>query len=131
MNQITHRVVSHDPFTVEFISGNKVKKEVFAVPLTKREIEQNYDYIVFDEPVENELHKYKKFNNAIQAAEWVKSQQLTESEQETVFHKIISCKHTHGAYEYRPYMHPSTDKVTIQWAHMRANQMLGIEDDGC
>ncbi len=48
MSAISHRVVNYSPFTVEFISGDKVKRVIYQIPLIKKEIEAEYDYIVFD-----------------------------------------------------------------------------------
>ena len=45
----TYNVLSYSPFTVEFICLNtgKTAIEYYAVPLTKKEIEAEYDYVVF------------------------------------------------------------------------------------
>lgn len=46
---ITHNVISHNPFTVEFISlaNGATAIEKYAIPLTKKEIEAEYDYVMF------------------------------------------------------------------------------------
>lgn len=46
---ITHNVINYNPFTVEFISlaTGATAIEKYAVVLTKREIEAEYDYITF------------------------------------------------------------------------------------
>ena len=46
---ITHNVVNYNPFTVEFISlaTGVTVIEKYAVPLTKREIEAEYDFVTF------------------------------------------------------------------------------------
>lgn len=51
---VTHSVVKgSDPFTVEFVHlpTGKKKIEYYGVPLTQKEIEAEYPYIVFDGPV--------------------------------------------------------------------------------
>lgn len=55
---ITHRIISSDPFTVLFICSltGMTAIEKYAVPLTKREIEAEYDYIEF--PVSNSSYAY-------------------------------------------------------------------------
>ncbi len=48
---ITHVILKlSDPFTVEFthLPTGRRKVEKYSVPLTKKEIEAEYDYIVFD-----------------------------------------------------------------------------------
>jgi hypothetical protein len=49
MPNITHNVISLDPFTVEFINLNTGRKTIerYQVPLTKKEIEAEYDYVTF------------------------------------------------------------------------------------
>lgn len=48
-NVITHNILGYNPFTVEFInhSTGTTVVERYAVVLTKREIEAEYDYISF------------------------------------------------------------------------------------
>lgn len=52
---VTHKILGYSPFTVEFVDTHlgTTKVEKYAVALTKREIEAEYDYIVFPpNPVE-------------------------------------------------------------------------------
>jgi hypothetical protein len=46
----THNILSYSPFTVEFICLNtgRTKIERYAVVLTKKEIEAEYEYIIFN-----------------------------------------------------------------------------------
>ena len=46
---ITHNILSYNPFTVEFInySTGTTAIEHYAVVLTKKEIEAEYDYVSF------------------------------------------------------------------------------------
>ena len=46
---ITHKILGFSPFTVEFINSSTGAKaiEKYAVALTKKEIEAEYDYIQF------------------------------------------------------------------------------------
>jgi len=48
-NNISHNVIGYNPFTVEFInySTGTTVIERYAVALTKKEIEAEYDYISF------------------------------------------------------------------------------------
>lgn len=45
---MTARIVSWAPFIVEYIEGAKSKKVSYDVVLTKREIQEEMPYIVFD-----------------------------------------------------------------------------------
>jgi hypothetical protein len=49
MPNITHSILGYNPFTVEFINLNtgRTTIERYQVPLTKKEIEAEYDYVTF------------------------------------------------------------------------------------
>ena len=49
MTTIAFRVISTNPFVVEYISGEKTKRVTYDVCLTNREIMEEARYIVFDE----------------------------------------------------------------------------------
>jgi hypothetical protein len=54
---VTHNILGYDPFTVEFIhtvTGRTTIKK-YVVPLTKREIQEQYDYISFPPSVPQQL----------------------------------------------------------------------------
>jgi len=57
MSGTSHRVLSITPFVVEFIKGPSSIVIPFEVALTKREIEEQYDFIVFHKMV-IELKKF-------------------------------------------------------------------------
>jgi hypothetical protein len=71
---ITHNIIGYNPFKVEFINldlGTSVI-ENYAVVLTKKEIEAEYDYISFppnkvqqliDKQLENELNSLENQSN--------------------------------------------------------------------
>lgn len=46
---VTHQILGYNPFRVKFIDKvtMRVKIETYQVVLTKRELEAEYDYIVF------------------------------------------------------------------------------------
>lgn len=92
MNGITHNVISHQPFTVEYISlsTGRTTVEQYAVPLTKKEIEAEYEYVTFPTPDKiggsigeivpyteiremgrfMENHGYKAFETAVYHGAW-------------------------------------------------------------
>lgn len=55
-----HRIISFNPFRVEYINGNLSKIVEYSVPLLNMEIKAEYDYIVFDEPL-----KVKKYGDEL------------------------------------------------------------------
>jgi len=57
MSATSHRVLSLTPFVVEFINGTSSIVIPFQVALTVREIEEQYDFIVFTKTV-IELKKF-------------------------------------------------------------------------
>lgn len=52
---MTHTVINKQPFTVEYREGDKVKKQVYSLPLLPSEIKAEYPYITFDEPAAHEV----------------------------------------------------------------------------
>jgi len=52
--ETTFKVLKNEPFTVKFENGQDWKIEIYAIHLTKKELEAEADYVCFDKPEESE-----------------------------------------------------------------------------